>query len=129
MRAATRPNVIFFMVDQMGAKWLEAAMDGICQLPNLRRLQSMGVAHRQFLVVCNDGSRHARVARRVFHVLKSIALRLVQPVEKGPFQRPLMAEYVLEFGELDPGDGCQHDAGTVSLARKRLVAPLRLVLI
>ena len=27
----------------MGAKWLEAAMNGICELPNLRRLQSMGV--------------------------------------------------------------------------------------
>ena len=40
---ATKPNVIFFMVDQMGAKWLEAAMSGICDLPNLRRLQCMGV--------------------------------------------------------------------------------------
>ena len=30
MRTATRPNVIFFMVDQMGADWLEAAMGGIC---------------------------------------------------------------------------------------------------
>ncbi len=36
------PNIIFFMVDQMGAKWLEAAMGGICELPNLKRLQSMG---------------------------------------------------------------------------------------
>ena len=38
-----KPNVIFFMVDQMGAKWLEAAMNGICDLPNLRRLQGMGM--------------------------------------------------------------------------------------
>ena len=38
-----KPNVIFFMVDQMGAKWLEEAMNGICDLPNLSRLQSMGV--------------------------------------------------------------------------------------
>ena len=38
-----KPNVIFFMVDQVGAKWLEAAMNGICDLPNLKRLQSMGV--------------------------------------------------------------------------------------
>jgi len=36
------PNVIFFMVDQMGAKWLEAAMDGACDLPNLKRLQAIG---------------------------------------------------------------------------------------
>ena len=38
-----KPNIIFFMVDQMGAKWLEAAMDGICDLPNLKRLKDMGV--------------------------------------------------------------------------------------
>lgn len=38
-----RANIIFFMVDQMGAKWLETAMDGICDLPNLKRLQAMGV--------------------------------------------------------------------------------------
>jgi len=31
------------MVDQMGAKWLETAMNGICDLPNLRRLQGMGM--------------------------------------------------------------------------------------
>ena len=43
MNAATKPNVIFLKVDQMGAKWLEAAMNGICELPNLKRLQSMGV--------------------------------------------------------------------------------------
>jgi len=43
MSASGKPNVIFFMVDQMGAKWLEAAMDGICDLPNLKRLQDMGV--------------------------------------------------------------------------------------
>ena len=43
MQSQNKPNVIFFMVDQMGAKWLEAAMNGICDLPNLKRLQSMGV--------------------------------------------------------------------------------------
>lgn len=42
MNTNGRPNIIFFMVDQMGAKWLEAAMNGICDLPNLRRLQAMG---------------------------------------------------------------------------------------
>jgi len=39
----TKPNIIFFMVDQMGAKWLEAGMNGICDLPNLKRLQSTGM--------------------------------------------------------------------------------------
>lgn len=43
MNVTNKPNVIFFMVDQMGVKWLEAAMNGICELPNLKRLQSMGV--------------------------------------------------------------------------------------
>ncbi len=43
MKTQDKPNVIFFMVDQMGQKWLEAAMNGICDLPNLKRLQSMGV--------------------------------------------------------------------------------------
>ena len=42
MNSANKPNVIFLMVDQMGAKWLETAMNGICDLPNLRRLQGMG---------------------------------------------------------------------------------------
>lgn len=32
-----KPNVIFLMVEQMGQKWLEAAMGGICDLPNLSR--------------------------------------------------------------------------------------------
>ena len=43
MNSANKPNVIFLMVDQMGAKWLETAMNGICDLPNLRRLQGMGM--------------------------------------------------------------------------------------
>ncbi len=38
-----KPDVLFFMVDQMGAKWLDAAMNGICELPNLKRIKSMGV--------------------------------------------------------------------------------------
>ena len=38
----TQPNIIFFMVDQLAAKWLEAAMDGICDLLNIQRLKSQG---------------------------------------------------------------------------------------
>ncbi len=38
-----KPNIIFFMVDQMGAKWLEAAMDGVCDLPNIQRIKDMGM--------------------------------------------------------------------------------------
>ena len=42
MSTQDRPNLIFIMVDEMGAR-LEAARSGICDLPNLRRLQRMGV--------------------------------------------------------------------------------------
>ena len=38
-----KPNVVFFMVDQLAAKWVEAAEMGICDLPNLRRLTEGGV--------------------------------------------------------------------------------------
>ena len=40
----TQPNIIFFMVDQLAAKWLEAAMDGICDLLNIQRLKSQGAS-------------------------------------------------------------------------------------
>ena len=40
----TQPNIIFFMVDQLAAKWLEAAMDGIRDLPNIRRLKLQGAS-------------------------------------------------------------------------------------
>ncbi|MFQ5810720.1 MAG: sulfatase, partial [Armatimonadota bacterium] len=41
--AAQRPNIIFFMVDQLSAKWLEAASAGVCPTPNLDRLRARGV--------------------------------------------------------------------------------------
>ena len=37
-----RPNIIFFMVDQLSAKWLEAASGGICPTPNFDNLRSCG---------------------------------------------------------------------------------------
>ena len=40
---AAKPNVILFMVDQLSAKWLEAACDrNICDLPNFDWLQQNG---------------------------------------------------------------------------------------
>ncbi|MEM7028661.1 MAG: sulfatase-like hydrolase/transferase [Chloroflexota bacterium] len=36
------PDIIFFMVDQLAAKWLEAAQSGICPTPNIDRLQAQG---------------------------------------------------------------------------------------
>lgn len=37
------PSVVLVMVDQLGARWLEHAMDGVVPLPNLRRLRDEGV--------------------------------------------------------------------------------------
>ena len=39
----SRPNIIFFMVDQLSAKWLETARRGVCPTPNLDRLAGRGV--------------------------------------------------------------------------------------
>ncbi|MFM1654214.1 sulfatase [Brevibacillus sp. B_LB10_24] len=38
-----KPNVILFMVDQLAAKWLEAASSGTSHTPNICRLQQRGV--------------------------------------------------------------------------------------
>jgi arylsulfatase len=40
--ARERPNLVFFMVDQLSAKWLEAASAGVCPTPNIDRLRAMG---------------------------------------------------------------------------------------
>ena len=42
VNASSRPNIVFFMVDQLSAKWLEAAHRGICSTPNLDRLAERG---------------------------------------------------------------------------------------
>jgi len=39
----SRPNVVFFMVDQLSAKWFEAARSGACPTPSLDRLCASGV--------------------------------------------------------------------------------------
>ena len=41
--AAARPNIVFFMVDQLSARWFEAARDGACPTPNFDRLCARGV--------------------------------------------------------------------------------------
>lgn len=38
-----RPNLILFTVDQLSAKWLEAASSGVVPTPNLDRLRATGV--------------------------------------------------------------------------------------
>lgn len=38
----SKPDVIVLMVDQLAQKWLEVAAAGVCDLPNLRRLQASG---------------------------------------------------------------------------------------
>ncbi len=38
-----RPNVVFFMLDQLSARWLDAARAGACPVPNFERLAARGV--------------------------------------------------------------------------------------
>lgn len=35
-------DILFLMVDQLSAKWLELGLEGICSLPNIRRLKGLG---------------------------------------------------------------------------------------
>jgi arylsulfatase len=42
-RTIESPNIVFFMVDQLSAKWLEAASTGICPTPHIDRLCQRGV--------------------------------------------------------------------------------------
>jgi arylsulfatase len=37
-----KPNVVFFMVDQLAAKWFEMAVNGVCDVPNFRSLMDRG---------------------------------------------------------------------------------------
>ncbi|MEM7127518.1 MAG: sulfatase-like hydrolase/transferase [Chloroflexota bacterium] len=37
-----KPDILFFMVDQLAAKWLEVAQSGVCPTPNINRLQARG---------------------------------------------------------------------------------------
>ena len=41
--APSRPDVVFFLVDQLSARWFEAARGGACPVPNLDRLCQRGV--------------------------------------------------------------------------------------
>ncbi len=36
-------SIVLFMLDQLSAKWLEAAWSGVCPTPNIDRLRQMGV--------------------------------------------------------------------------------------
>lgn len=44
MKNLTQPNIIFFMVDQLSAKWLEVNLE-ICDTPNLNRLAKTGTTY------------------------------------------------------------------------------------
>ncbi|MER7281999.1 sulfatase-like hydrolase/transferase [Dactylosporangium sp. NPDC000244] len=45
-KSATPPNVLLVIVDQLAAKWLEAAFDGAAPLPNLEWLRDSGTMFR-----------------------------------------------------------------------------------
>ncbi len=38
------PNIVLFMLDQLSAKWIEAASHGICSLPNIEQLRKTGTS-------------------------------------------------------------------------------------
>ncbi len=39
-----KSDIILFMVDQLSAKWLESAWEGVCPAPNIEKLKEMGTA-------------------------------------------------------------------------------------
>ncbi|MGB2821741.1 MAG: sulfatase-like hydrolase/transferase [Phycisphaerae bacterium] len=43
MAAPDRPDIVFFMVDQLSAKWLEGRCAGVIPTPNIDRLRETGV--------------------------------------------------------------------------------------
>ena len=43
MQPSRPTTIVFFMLDQLSAKWLEAAWAGVCPTPNIDRLRQMGV--------------------------------------------------------------------------------------
>ena len=43
MEENNKPNIVFFMVDQLSARWLEAGLDGACHTPNIDGLLEDGV--------------------------------------------------------------------------------------
>ena len=43
-----KKNIVFFMVDQLSQKWLDAAFDGVCDLPNLKKLRDNGTMFTNF---------------------------------------------------------------------------------
>ena len=45
-----QPNIVFFMLDQLSARWLEAAAAGVCPTPNIDRLRARGVSFSQAIV-------------------------------------------------------------------------------
>lgn len=42
-----KPNIVFFMVDQLSAKWLEAARNGVCPTSNIDALMVRGTTFTQ----------------------------------------------------------------------------------
>ena len=54
-----RPSVVVFMLDQLSAKWLEAAAQGVCSLPNIERLRQSGTSFAN-TITSNPVCRAAR---------------------------------------------------------------------
>ena len=48
VKSTRKPNIVFFMVDQLSAKWIEGACRAVCPTPNIDRLRSQGVTFSHF---------------------------------------------------------------------------------
>jgi arylsulfatase len=46
---SSKPNVLLFMVDQLSARWLEAAWSGVCPTPNIDALRARGTSFTQVI--------------------------------------------------------------------------------
>jgi arylsulfatase len=42
MNNQQNPNILFFMVDQLSACWFEQGLNGVCDMPNFKKLMGMG---------------------------------------------------------------------------------------
>ena len=63
MNMDSRPDIILFMVDQLSAKWLEAARErNICELPNFDWLQQNGTTFTR-AITSNPVCSPARAGR------------------------------------------------------------------
>ena len=64
MENTDRPSVLIIFLDQLSAKWVEAAERGIAPLPNVQRLKQCGVTFTNAITsnpVCCPAAQRLRL--------------------------------------------------------------------